>query len=322
MQSDLIEEECSDDEADECSELDNDSVDDRPSTPTNEETGPTAPVTPCKERNANGKRQLEEVPVKYAASRRGPVLEEAKDTLTAWQYRTRLERYADASWTAQVLLPDDILKKIASDGTIRELSHFSKLNPPWVYANEHGEEVISLLTAIDEHFRQVRAREALEKRAKRKKDTEDKRKAEEAKKAVAEKQAAEFWGMIHRQMPAFATPQRAMPVPVLLPSSAPNMTSSSSMARFSGIIPMIPVPYPRPSYDFYTPVTPQSFYVSNNLGTPSSVHNIVGDQNTPIIQTSIDKSAPKGNTGKVYIYIITSSTMSLTIVHYRRRSLS
>ena len=172
----------------------------RPVTPVNKSDPPSAAATPQKQRNANGKRQLEDAPVKYAALCRGAIREEAEKCLRDWRHGTRQEKYRDTSWTSAALLPDVLLKKIASDGTIWDLEHFTKLSPAWIFVEEHGAELIELLTEIDECIRLQKERDTLEKRNKQKQETIEKKKAEQTRKEVAAAQASKFWDMISWQM--------------------------------------------------------------------------------------------------------------------------
>ena len=74
----------------------------------------------------------------------------AVETLENWCECKRREVYSCTSWSAKVLLPDATLAKIAANGRLQTVADMeSALNPPWIFAKEHGDEVLALLAQLD-----------------------------------------------------------------------------------------------------------------------------------------------------------------------------
>lgn len=116
---------------------------------------PSPPASPSKSTNPNGKRvlmsasvPLEPTSVKPLAARRGPLLEQARDVLHAWRLRTKQARYSPSSVTAVSLLPDSVIRSLASARHITDVQALC-MHTGWIYAERHGDEVLGILQRID-----------------------------------------------------------------------------------------------------------------------------------------------------------------------------
>ena len=86
----------------------------------------------------------------YRASRRNAHRISAVTILENWRERKREEVYARTSWCAKVILPDAIITKIAANSRILIVADLeATLDRPWLFAAEHGDEVLALLTQLD-----------------------------------------------------------------------------------------------------------------------------------------------------------------------------
>ena len=132
-----------------------------PCTPNNVSPVSSAHSTPSKERNPNGKRPM--VPAtnkpKRSSRRGGEHLTNARLLLEHWRFKTKRDCYTLGSLTASAILPDSILRTLASHKNIKTLDDMKTvLNPPWILMAVHGQEVIHLLQILDKsHMAQQEA---------------------------------------------------------------------------------------------------------------------------------------------------------------------
>ena len=148
----------------------------RAQTPDNPDAVPSTHSTPTKAPNANGKHIMlasetaEPTPPKSderadvlpvpkrqgAATRRGDRLQCAREALIQWRIKTRCTLYSPSPFTAAGILPDSILKTLASNAWIHSLADMAHaLRTPWVFMDKHGEEVIRILKETDRSFQQA-----------------------------------------------------------------------------------------------------------------------------------------------------------------------
>lgn len=156
------------------------SVDDCPSTPSRSNSPYSSQhSTPSKSSDENGKRKMV---TKQPATRRGQHLKSAREALENWRFRTKLARYSPSSVTAAFLLPEAILKKLASSRLLENTDDIVA-KTGWIYAQRHGEEVLELLAKHDQADRNQREASKRAKTAARKAETahrnEEKKRQEE-----------------------------------------------------------------------------------------------------------------------------------------------
>ena len=142
----------------------------------NPDAVPSTHSTPTEAPNANGKRIMlasktaEPTPPKSderadvlpvpkrqgAATHQGNRLQCAREALIQWRIKTRCTLYSPSPFTATGILPDSILKTLASNAWIHSLADMAHaLQTPWVFMDKHGEEVIHILKETDRSFQQA-----------------------------------------------------------------------------------------------------------------------------------------------------------------------
>lgn len=171
----------------------------RPTTPDQSESS-SAHSTPSRSTNVNGKHPIQRSK-EGPSTRRRDHLQNARAALIRWRFNTKRDRYSPSSTTAVTLLPEAALTTLASNARIRTIENIeATLNPPWVMARRHGDEVLAILKRIDdaemasrekekELKRQARRRETDARQAEKKRleELERVRKKEEKARAKAEK---------------------------------------------------------------------------------------------------------------------------------------
>ncbi|KAF7318341.1 Bloom syndrome [Mycena chlorophos] len=162
----------------------------RPRTPEQPHSTPSsAHSTPSKHTNANGKRPMRprgDGP----STRRSDLLKSAQTVLDRFRRRLVLrDEYHYTSFTAEIILPESTLKSLASNARLKTVAdintHITK--PPWAFAEEHGEEALGLLAALDRQDRESRDAKARANREVRKQNTA----ARNAEKKAVNKEARE-----------------------------------------------------------------------------------------------------------------------------------
>src|SRR6188768_405689 len=116
--------------------------DSRPSTPDSGQDLNSAHTTPSKNPDENGKRKLASGP------RRGPHLERARFALEKWRFDTKRSRYTPSSTTMLSLLPDNILRSLASARDLHSAEEIDS-RTSWIYSFRHGEDVLGVLERVD-----------------------------------------------------------------------------------------------------------------------------------------------------------------------------
>ena len=106
------------------------------------------------------------------STRRGEHLQNAHRALEHWRFKTKQTRYTLGSVTAEVILPNSTLASLASNARIRMFDNMeAMLNPPWILARRHGEEVLEMLCKIDEQEKVAREQAKQVKAAARQAET-------------------------------------------------------------------------------------------------------------------------------------------------------
>jgi hypothetical protein len=147
-------------------------ADGRPRTPDPTSDSTSEHTTPSKSPDTNGKRRMQrskDGPI----TRQGEHLKDARGALERWRFKTQRDHYSPSSVTAVTLLLDPTLTTLASNARIHTIEDIeSCLNPPWIMARRHGNEVLILLKAIDDAEKLAREGERRSKADKRRKVTE------------------------------------------------------------------------------------------------------------------------------------------------------
>ena len=110
------------------------------------------PITesPAKSLNVNGKRQMSLSQALFRAMRKTTHQISAVTILEDWHQNKREETYAKTLWSAQVILLDIILVKIAANGRLQTVADLeAAFDPPWILAVEHGGKILALLAQLD-----------------------------------------------------------------------------------------------------------------------------------------------------------------------------
>jgi len=138
------------------------------------DTIPSTHSTPTKTPNDNGKRIMiatsKTTPPKSeeradvfpmpkrqgAATCQGDRLQCAREVLIQWHIQTRRTLYSPSPFTAAGILPDSILKTLASNARIHSVADMANtLRTSWAFMDKHGTEVICVLEETDQSFQQA-----------------------------------------------------------------------------------------------------------------------------------------------------------------------
>jgi hypothetical protein len=168
-------------------------------------------------------------------------------------------------WGLKVLMPDTVLTKLATRARLKTLSDIKNEIPEWQWADEYGEEVLTLLAPIDVAWHEENEQMKAENKAKRARvSAENKAKRYEiqlaqSRQATAKRRAeAAAAASFHRGILQPVAPQYFHP-------AAPLPAQSQSLPTHYGhqaVPPPMPVPvYPTFSTASY-PITsfPHAFY--------------------------------------------------------------
>ena len=114
-----------------------------------------------------------------------------------------LAHYCPSPITSAALLPDSILKSLASARYLQSIEDI-KQHTGWAFAERHGEEVLNILRRVDESFFDSRAAAAAAKKAATAKRQEEERMRarEKQQQKMAERQAKEQQESERRQKQA------------------------------------------------------------------------------------------------------------------------
>jgi bloom syndrome protein len=87
---------------------------------------------------------------------RGEHRKDAQAALEHWCFKAQHDHYSPSSVTAVTLLPDPTLTTLVSNACIHSIEDIeAAVSPPWIMAQQHGNEVLALLKAIDEAVKSV-----------------------------------------------------------------------------------------------------------------------------------------------------------------------
>ncbi len=94
--------------------------------------------------------------------------------LRSWRKRCWKNLYSTCIFGQQVILSDKILAKLAKLAYIQTVADIKDVIPEWIWADEHGTEVLDLLRPVDQEWRAQRDEEIRVKSDKRQKESERK----------------------------------------------------------------------------------------------------------------------------------------------------
>ena len=103
--------------------------------------------------------------------RRGDHLEACRNALKNWRLETWKRDFKRTILTPDVILPDKVLSKLASQARIKTPDLVKEEIPGWVLANRYAEAVLKILEPIDTGWVEKAERDREEKRAKRAKQS-------------------------------------------------------------------------------------------------------------------------------------------------------
>ena len=199
--------------------------------------------------------------------------------LENWCKNKREQSYNCTCWNAKVILPDAVPAKIASNGKLQTMDDLNTaIEPPWVFAGEHGDKVLALLAQLDireRNFHQrvlQQNRESKWPRQQAQIEEENRRCEQEIIKAAAEKHRCEVVNMMMQVTPCVRNR-------VLTPSSAINAPGHRG---FNPVNPML----------FYTSCTPLSSFTDtlalsqDNFFSPPGIDHLL----TPIVSITQEAS--------------------------------
>jgi len=125
----------------------------RPSTPRQDSSQQyDLPCTPSKSVNTSGKRPMAAQDPATRSRRTGQHLADIRTALQQWRVQARHRDFPHSIITGTVLLPDSALASIASSCALCSVDAIkTTLRPPWMFVDEYGNEVVSVISQIDEH---------------------------------------------------------------------------------------------------------------------------------------------------------------------------
>ena len=113
--------------------------------------------------------------VRQPGCRRQKRLEAAQKSLSNWRQTVWKAEYSNCIWGPEVLLPDAVLKKLASRARIKTVSDIKDEVPEWLWVDEYGDLVLKLLEPIDSEWYEENEKKKEDKKAKKAKITADKK---------------------------------------------------------------------------------------------------------------------------------------------------
>lgn len=152
--------------------------DERPHTPVSQsESFPGSPhSTPSKTTNRNGKRVMTHDSRSGPATRRGEHLKNVRSALENWRFKIKMCQYSPGPFLSMAILPDKTLTTLASNARIKTIDDMKEvLNPPWIFVERHGQEVLDMLKRLDEADKEDRERTKADKKAAKRRETEARR---------------------------------------------------------------------------------------------------------------------------------------------------
>ena len=161
----------------------------RPTTP-DSHTPNSTQSSPAKVTNNNGKRRMDSRSADVSSGdgpsiRRGEHLKRVRSALKAWWFKVKAQQYTLSPFTAVAILPDMVLTSLASNARIQTLEDLIKnLNPPWMMARRHGQEVLDLLKMLDDNERTERQRDKQRRKDMRRRETEERQAQRARQKAI------------------------------------------------------------------------------------------------------------------------------------------
>ena len=127
--------------------------------------------------------------VRRPGCRRQKRLEAARNSLSNWRQTVWKVEYSNCIWGPEVLLPDAVLKKLASRARIKTVLDIKDEVPEWLWVDEYGDLVLKLLEPIDSEWYEENEKKKEDKKAKKAKTTADKKVKREGNRLEKSRQA-------------------------------------------------------------------------------------------------------------------------------------
>ncbi|GLB46004.1 putative P-loop containing nucleoside triphosphate hydrolase protein [Lyophyllum shimeji] len=277
-------------------------VAERPSTPHSPASPPSSVhSTPSKTINANGKRPMQ-LPEDYVpAKRRGEHLKEARAALEAWRFKVKRSCYTPSPFTAAAILPDPVLKTLASNGAHSVEDILVLLNGTgWVFVKlDEKRRATEAKRLRDEQEREERRAEQERKRAemKARKEAEKaemkaQKEAEKAEKK-ARKEAEKAAKKVRKEAEEVEKKRRKAEEDAAKKEATPGRRHLQQSARAGRGLPLAGssvfniaphTPLPQTSYlQESSPTTPSPSWLGHSQWTFSMFDmSPVEEQNTPL----------------------------------------
>ncbi|KAI0744930.1 P-loop containing nucleoside triphosphate hydrolase protein [Earliella scabrosa] len=155
-------------------------------------------------------------------TRRGNHLLACRARLVRWRMQTWLRDYHMCRFSYLILLPDKTLTTLASQARLRTVADIEAAVPRWPFAADHGAEILTILSVVDER---VRA------------EKEAKKKLSEEKKAAKAAQAAKKAGIPGGQKRRVRQRTEGDPFVMYAPPGGPVSPETFTPGTSAGAIP-------------------------------------------------------------------------------------
>jgi len=181
--------------------------------------------------------------------RRGDRLEACRNALKNWRLETWKRDFKRTILMPDVILPDKVLSKLASQARIKTPDLVKEEIPGWVLANRYAEAVLRILEPIDAGWMEKAEREREEKRAKRaKQSAENKVRRDENTLAVRHRASDARKAAQHVSA---SQPPQLYSAPVMNIGQPESESQPLQPYTSHAHLPSYPSYYPYPHYGYY-----------------------------------------------------------------------
>jgi hypothetical protein len=99
-----------------------------------------------------------------------------EDSLKIWRHTTWRRQYSDSGFGPEALLPDKILAKLTEDRSLASIEsfHAHPVVSEWIFIGEHGKEILTRLSRLDQEHDENAKKELEEREEQRRRDRERK----------------------------------------------------------------------------------------------------------------------------------------------------
>ena len=213
--------------------------------------------------------------------RRGDRLEACRNALKTWRYDTWKRDFKRTILTPDVVLPDKVLLKLASQAQFKTPELIRDEIPGWILANCYGEAVLKVLEPIDKGWAEDIEQKREAKRVKRAQQSVDNKIRREENARAVRRRASDEQKTV-QQVSASQPPQsysgsvgQQALVSQPLQSYSASVTNTGQQApvfSYAAHPPLLPYPsyYPRPFHGYYPHAYPHPQAVLNQSASSSS----------------------------------------------------